>query len=267
MRGLLTALTLLALAAPAVAQTKMIVTVVDKKTSEPITDLRAADFSVTVGKAPRAVRACEYKRGIIDIVLMLDSSLIGERSSRLAPSLIRQLDEKDQMSIVAYDHSAQVIQEFTASQPTLMAALHRIEFGNSPRLTDALYATAADGFEGAAFRRVVLLLTSGVDGPSSVKLEEVIRVCRRNQVSVFPVHMMKFGRSRLEKIARLTGGAPFSETEITKRAADPAATIFRTMRGHYELTVAGNLPLGDDAKITIASLPKKKVFVSYLEME
>jgi len=267
MRVLLTALTLLALAVPAVAQTNVIITVVDKKSGEPFTDLRATDFSIAVGQAPRAVQACEYKQETIDIVLLLDSSLVGEQISRLAPSLIRQLDEHEQMSIVAYDNSAQVIQEFTASQPILMDALQRIEFGNSPRLTDALYATAADGFEGATYRRVILLLTSGVDGPSSVKLEEVIRICRRNQVSVFPVHLLKFGRSRLMKIARLTGGAPFSATEITKRAGDPATTIFRAMRGHYELTVAGNLPLGDDAKITIASHPKKKVFVSYMEME
>jgi hypothetical protein len=144
--------------------------------------------------------------------------------------------------------------------------LKQIQFGNSPRLLDALYAVVADGFEGATFRRAILLLTSGVDGPSSVTQEEVLRICRRNSVSVFPVHLMGYGRSRLRDIARLTGGAAFRAQEISKGAENPAEVIFQAMRGHYQITIGGNLPLGKSAKFEVRGHKSKNLNVSFLEL-
>ncbi len=262
---LILTLTLLAATLPIAADTKLIVTVTDKKSGAPVTDLKASDFVITVGKSPRQVVSAEYTTGPVDVVLMLDSSLIGAQISSLAPSLIRELGEKEQMAIVAYHSAADLIQEFTSSKELLRRALSQVEFGNSPRLLDALYAVAADGFEGSTYRRVILLLTTGVDGPSSVTPEEVAQVCRRNGVSIFPVYMMSYGRSALEKLARVTGGAAFSARNLAKRSSDPAGRVFEVMRGRYDVTLRGNLPLGDKAKVEIRR--KGKYLASYLEVE
>jgi hypothetical protein len=186
--------------------------------------------------------------------------------TRQAPSFIAQLAEEEQMSIVAYDESAEVIQDFTSSQQILRNSLSRIRFGNSPRLLDALYAVAADGFEGATYRRVILALTTGVDGASGVTDTEVLRVCRRNGVSIYPVYTMGYGRSKLEKLARLSGGASFNARALSKLMEDPAPLIVDVMRGHYELTLTGNLPLGDKAKIEVRGQKRKNLLVSYLEL-
>ncbi len=252
-------------AAALTAETTLVVTVTDKKTGAPVKDLRPQEFRIRIGNTPRRVLAAEYETGPVDVVLMLDTSLIGGQISSLAPSLIRELDEKEQMAIVAYHSAADLIQEFTSSKDLLRRALGTVEFGNSPRLLDALYAVAADGFEGSVYRRVILLLTSGVDGPSRVTREEVARICRRNGVSIYPVYMMNYGRSVLEKLARVTAGAAFNARELARRSTDPAARVFEVMRGRYRLTLAGNLPLGDKAKVEIQR--KGKYFASYLEME
>ena len=258
-------ITVLATTLPLGAETKLTVTVVEKKSGAPVKDLKPGEFRVTLGKSPRRVLSAEYETGPVDVVLMLDTSLIGAQISSLAPSLIAELGEKEQMAIVAYHSSADLIQEFTSSKDLLRRALGQVEFGNSPRLLDALYAVAADGFEGSTYRRVILLLTSGVDGPSRVTRDEVARICRRNGVSIFPIYMMGYGRSTLEKLARVTGGAAFSARELAKRSADPAAGVFEVMRGRYRLTLAGNLPLGDQAKVEV--LRKGKYFASYLELD
>ena len=140
MRQLLIVVLLFGFTATALADTKLLVTVTDKKSGESIMGLTASDFTVTVGTASRQVTECEYATGPIDVVLMLDTSLIGQQVSGLAPSLIGQLGQNEQMSIVSFDSSAELVQAFTSSQDVLQEAVSSVRFGNSPRLTDALYA-------------------------------------------------------------------------------------------------------------------------------
>lgn len=256
----------LAVAQPAAAVTKVLVTVVDKKTGQPLTGLKADDFVVSIDKKTRrAVEACEFQTGIIDVMMLVDSSMIGQMVSSIAPDMIGQLAEKEQMAIVSYHSSADLIQEFTSSKDLLRQSLSRVEFGNSPRLLDAVYAAAQSGFEGTAFRRVILLLTTGVDGQGRVGLKETVRVARRNGVSVFPVFVMGYGRAQLEDLARLTGGAAFDLRAMAKPGnPPPPQRIFEVMRGHYVITLQGNLPLGDDLNIEVKN--QKKLLISYLEL-
>jgi Mg-chelatase subunit ChlD len=159
-----------------------------------------------------------------------------------------------------------LIQDFTSSRELLQRAVEEVKYGNSPRLLDALYAAIREGFEGASFRRVVLLLTSGVDGPNSVSEKEVIRLARRNGVSIYPVYVMGYGRSLMERLASQTGGASFNLRDMGERMrGSPAERIFQVVRGHYVLALAGNLPLGDDLKVEVAR--PQKLLVSALPLE
>ena len=269
MRRLQCVLLVLCLALPAAGATKLLVTVVDKKSGEPVTGLKASDFAVTVDKIDKRVEASEYGSGIIDVMLLVDSSLIGEMVRPFAAELVKQLGEKEQMAIVAYHSAADLIQDFTSSKDHLMGALGDIEFGNSPRLLDALFATADTGFEHASFRRVIVLVTTGVDGPSRMRRKEVIRLARRNDISIYPVFFMGYGKSLFQQLARETGGAAFSLQEMSKRMqGSPAERIFEVMRSHYTLTLTGNLPLGDNVKVDLpARKDRKKLLISSLPIE
>ncbi|MCP5110263.1 MAG: hypothetical protein GY953_05460 [bacterium] len=269
MKRLVGVLLVLCLALPAAGVTKLLVTVVDKKSGEPVLDLKASDFAVLVDKVDKRVEACEYGSGVIDVMLLMDSSLIGEMVRPFAVELIKQLGEKEQMAIVAYHSAADLVQDFTASRELLMGSLAEVEFGNAPRMLDALYATADSGFEHASFRRVILLVTTGVDGPSRVRTKEVIRLARRNDVSVYPVFMTGYGKSLFERLARETGGAAFSLREMSKRMREsPAERIFEVMRSHYTLTLTGNLPLGDNVKVDLpARKNRKKLLISSLPLD
>jgi VWFA-related protein len=251
---------------PAAAQTKLLLTVVDKKTGEPVTDLKASEIAVFADKTPRRVEGCEYAAGLIDVMLLLDTSLIGEMVQPFAGDLISQLAPKEQMAIVSFHSSADLIQDFTSSKQLLMRAVEEVKYGNSPHVLDAIYAAANEGFEHSSFRRVVLLLTTGVDAPSRVKEREVVRLCRRNGVSIYPVYMLGYGRSLFEKLAEQTGGAPFNIRELSKNVSgSPAARIFEVVRGRYTLTLSGNLSLGEKVKVEVKR--RRKMLVSYLPLE
>ncbi|MFN3325750.1 MAG: hypothetical protein ACK5AZ_19815 [Bryobacteraceae bacterium] len=261
-----TALCFLLCCLPAAAATKLIVTVVEDRTGKPVTDLTAEEFVVTDDKTPRRVESAEFSGGMIDVMLLMDTSLIGGMVQPVASDLIAQLKDKEQMAIVAFHSSADLIQDFTSSKELLHRAAGTVTYGNTPRLLDALYAAIDGGFESSSFRRVIALLTAGVDGPSRVSEKEVLSLARRNGVSIYPIYVMGYGRSLFEKLARQTGGAVFNLRDLSKASKEPPGPrIFEVLRAHYTLTLTGNLSLGDKLKIEVKR--PGKFFVSALALE
>lgn len=259
-------LTSLALS-PCPAATKLLVTVIQRKSGAPVTGLKAQDFLVTDDRVERRVEAVEFSSSVLmDTMLLLDTSLLGGVVQPVADDLIAQLQPKEQMAIVSFHSAADLIQDFTSSQELLRRAIGSVKYGNSPRVLDALYAAISGGFESSAFRRVIVLLTTGVEGPSRVSEREVIRLARRNGVSIYPVYVVGRERSMFEELAGQSGGASFNLRDM-KKASDepPGPRIFEVVRSYYTLTLAGNLALGDRFKVQVKR--PEKLFVSGLPLD
>lgn len=248
------------------ASTRVLVTVVEQKTGKPVTDLKAADFTLLDDKTPRNVEAAEFTRdSVLDIMLLLDTSLVGGAVQPVAENIVAQLQPKEQMAVVAFHSSADLIQDFTSSRELIMRAIAGVKYGNEPRVLDALYAAIDGGFRNSAFRRVILLLTAGLEGSSRVSERTVIRLARRNGISVYPVYMAGVEKSLFENLARQTGGALLSLRDLKRANQQPGPRIFDVARGHYVLTVQGNLSLGERVKAEVKR--PDKVFVSALPLD
>src|SRR5687767_10691769 len=139
------ALSLLSMAAIQ-ASTRLIVTVVEERTGRPVADLEHSDFAITDQRESLIVEKAEFKQDPIDVMLLLDASLVGEPLQPIAANLIEQLGPKEQMAIVAFHSSADMVQEFTSSKDLLRHAIRSLKFGNSPRVLDALFAAIDGGF-------------------------------------------------------------------------------------------------------------------------
>ena len=234
------------------AATRLLVTVVEQRSGKPVTGLRAEDFTVLDDNKPRAVESAERSPGPMDVMLLLDASQLGAVVQPVAENMIAQLQPKEQMAVVAFHSAADLIQDFTASRELLLRAVASVKHGNAPRTLDALYAAIEGGFQGSTFRRVIVLLTAGVEGPSRMSEREVLRLARRNGVSVFSVFVVSQERSMFERLAQQTGGATFTLRQ-QQRASDTqaAARVFEVLRSQYTLSVAGNLALGERIKIEV----------------
>ena len=251
---------------PASGSTKLLVTVVEQKSGKPVTDLEAGEFTVLDDRTPRKVEEAEFSQGMMDVMLLLDTSLVGEMVRPVADSLIDQLQPKEQMAIVSYHSSADLIQDFTSSRELLMRALGAVKYGNSPRVLDALYAAVDGGFANTTFRRVLVILTTGYEGSGRVSEREVIRLARRNAVSIFPVYAVGAEKSMFEALARQTGGASFNLRDMRKTlSGPPGPRIFEVLRSHYTLSVNGNLSIGERLKVDVQRVGKFSVSALALE--
>ena len=255
-------LVLLALLAvlPLGADTKLLVTVVEARTGEPIRGLQPQDFTVLDDKTPRHVQAAEFSRDTLDLMLLLDTSLAGGLVQPAADNFVAQLEPKEQMAVVAYHSSADLIQDFTSSRELIMRSISQLKYGNQPHVLDALYAAIDGGFQNSVVRRVILLLTSGVEGYSRTNERDVIRLARKNQVSIYPIYALGVERGLLETLGRATGGASFNLRDLQRAGVkEPGKRVFDAVRSHYTLTLNGNLGVSDKLRIEVRQAPKAQI--------
>ena len=260
---------LVATTAPALAQTRILMSAVEAKTGKPIRDLQASEIVITDEKATRAVTELTSPRETVDVMLLLDTGLAGPLVQQLAYDLIDQLAEPEAMAVVSYDDSAQLIQDFTSSKPLLKQSISKVRYGNQPKVLDALVAAIADGFDHATYRRVVLLLTAGYDGSRMTSERDVVKMAQKRGVSIFPIYMSGHMRGMFEGLARQTGGATFNlmsmAKDATQNSRQAAPTIFETIRNPYLATIRGNGNLSERMKIEVKR--PEKVFLSALPVE
>lgn len=262
---------LLGLAAGALPaqEASLIVTVLDERTGEVQTDLRSEHFAVRDGETALRVVSVHVPRGPTDILLLVDTSMVGASVRPLAEAMIEELREDESMALVGYHDTAELLQDFTSEKPFLRKSLDRVEYGNVPRVHDALFASIDGGFEGSAGRKAIVLISAGVVGGSRTAMAEVIERARAKQVSIYAVFGRADARSLLRRFSLRTGGASFSARRLKLAPRQLARRVFEAVRHPYELTVSGVYSLGDRIEVTVAnpSGSKKRLSASALAVD
>jgi VWFA-related protein len=246
-------LTLACAVHPGLSQTgkevRLQVTVTDE-TGAFLHDLTASNFVVSIDKSKLAVREAKVKSDAApaDITLLIDTSVIAGQIANplidITQSFIRGLGPGDQMAIVAYDSSANLIQDFTSSRTLLADALRDMKYGNGAALLDAIYATAESGYANSSGRRVMVLLSTGIDTGSRVKLKDVAPLLRKEKITLYGVSLggrgfFAGGSSEIfEKLTVATGGRAF----YPRKAPDIGGIVNQILgstggREYYDLAV------------------------------
>ena len=82
------------------AATKIVVTVVEHKSGAPVTNLEAKDFAVFDDKTPREVQDAAFTSETLDLMMLLDTSLMGGAVQPVVENFVSQLGPKEQMAVM-----------------------------------------------------------------------------------------------------------------------------------------------------------------------
>ena len=95
--------------------------------------------------------------------------------------------DDDWMAVIAYDIKPEVLVDFTQNKNEILSALSRL---NTPTFSESnLYDTlfeALERLEGVEGRRVIVLVSSGLDTMSKKRLDEILKKVKSSDVTIYP---------------------------------------------------------------------------------
>lgn len=172
------------------------------------------------------------------IVLMIDSSanLKAEiaQLQKTVLAMVNELYEDDQMMVVGFNESAEIIEELTPDLTKLQAAPSKIIRKGFPNLfdgliavSDALSAQAKTGFE----KRAIILISDGYDSESKTKFDKALEALQDENIILYALKAQDRTRGALlrdkpkppavlEQLTIGTGGAifPLDQAEAAAKA-------------------------------------------------
>lgn len=181
------------------------------------------------------------------IILMVDSSsnLRAEPAAlqKAVEAVISELYSDDQMMIVGYNETAEIIEDMTPDLKALEAAPAKLARKGFPNLFDALIAVtdalgnqAKTGIE----KRAIILISDGYDSESKTKFDDALRALQDENIVLYAIQTADRTRGALlrdkpkppmvlERITDGTGGTVFP----FDKAGDAAKTIADDLRKNW----------------------------------
>lgn len=210
---------------------------------KPVNGLTAESFLVYDNGVRQEIASFNRQRVPANIVLLLDASGSVFHQMRFireaARSFIDGLLKEDRVCIMQFADRVELLQDWTGAEKAdnLWKALDwRYHPGESTAFYDGLYLAAEEQLKKREGRRIVILLTDGIDTSERKRasFQEAVNAIRRVEASVYVVSLTASLREAIEK---RTGGA-----------------FNRLLAGYDPREVKRVLALIDEAEEKLASL-------------
>ena len=189
----------------------------------PIYGLKQGDFEIYEDGKRQEITYFRRETDIpLRVGLLLDTSNSARRylefekdaASEFAYMLL-QKSRRHQIFLLTFDGSLEVVVDFSNDRDKLEEAIQELKAGGGKALFDSIYFACkekmvrADNPNGT--RRVLVVVSDGVDSQSERGLDEVISMARLAEVVVYTIGMTSYGFSNpgnkiLKRLAEETGG-------------------------------------------------------------
>ena len=159
-----------------------------------VTDLDQADFTVYEDDQQQEIRSFHTETNLpLRVSLLLDAS--GSILNKLRFEQQVALDffseilrpEMDLASLTTFDFDVNELRDFTDDAQRLAEAVADIRAGGGTELFDALYSTITGSLGRQAGRRVLIVITDGVDNSSEFSLSQAIDAAQKTDVTVYAI--------------------------------------------------------------------------------
>ena len=197
-------------------------TVLDSK-NIPVAGLPRDAFTVLEDGVPQKLTAFRNEDIPISIALVIDNSgSMGHKRNGVmeaALTFVKTSNPRDEIFVVNFNDQLVMDQDFTSKISLLKEALSNVSATGGTAAYDAVYASTRHLVEGAVNdKKVILLITDGVDNASSNSLEETIAyVQSKSGPTIYGIGLFadetkrdkKVGTRALNRMTQETGGLAF----------------------------------------------------------
>jgi Ca-activated chloride channel homolog len=209
-----------------VREVNVTVSVLDKK-GLPVIDLTQDDFKVYEDGRLQTIKY--FRRDPqppLRVGLIMDTSNSARRqlqfqkdaATEFAYNLLQSGGTKNQIFLETFDASSSIVQDFTSDPDILNEKIRKLKAGGGKALYDAIYVACRDKMLKAgnpeATRRVLVVISNGVDVQSQHSLDETISMAHKAETLIYMIDNTPYGYANpgektMQYITEQTGGAPF----------------------------------------------------------
>jgi Ca-activated chloride channel family protein len=208
------------------------VTVLDKR-GVPVIDLTPKDFEIFEDGQRQTIKYFyRGERPPLRIGLILDTSNSArpqmkfekDSASEFAFDLLQGRSSKNQMFLQTFDSTSSIIQDFTNDPNLINDKIRGLRAGGGKALYDAIYFACKNKMltlgPRARTRRVLVIISDGLDVQSEHTLDEAISMAHRAETIIYTIGNAAWGYHNpgdkvLRQLAEDTGGAGFFPRQET----------------------------------------------------
>jgi VWFA-related protein len=240
-----------------------------------IGNLTKDDFTILEDGKPQAIKYFTKETDLpLTIGLLIDVSASQKNLLDIEKQAARQffsqvLRKKDEAFLISFGEDSELLQDYTNSPKLLQAGLSQLQvnsgvggFGPGPVPTisqprgtvlyDAVYLAANEKLRSEVGRKVIVLITDGIDEGSKLKIEEAIEAAQKSDVVIYSMdyadpsaygpfsfgHVSDFA---LQKMSGETGGRVF---KVDRRFTleDAFKQLQDEMRSQYSIAYTSTNP-------------------------
>lgn len=243
-----------------------------------IPNLNKDDFTVLEDGKLQAIKYFTRETDLpLTIGLLIDVSAsqrnLLDIEKRAAHAFFSQvLRKKDEAFLISFGEESELLQDYTNSPKLLQSGLSQLQINSGasgigpgpvptisqPRgtvLYDAVYLAAHEKLRAEVGRKVIVLITDGIDQGSKLKIEEAIEAAQKSDVVIYSIDyadpsaygLFSFGGvsdSALQKMSGETGGRVF---KVGRRHTldDAFKELQDEMRSQYSIAYTSTNPEQD----------------------
>lgn len=170
-----------------------------ERAGQRVTGLDKESFTVLDDGVPQEIVSFERGEVPFTAVLLLDSSesMTGDRLRRAvdgARSFVQSMNRLDEAKVILFADQVRKETPFTSLASLLTLSLGEVEASGGTALNDALYV-GLKRLEGKQGRKILVLLSDGIDVESVLPMQRVRDIVRRNQVVLYWLRLRREGET------------------------------------------------------------------------
>ena len=182
------------------------VTVFDQR-GRILDDLEREDFQLLDDGHPTPIINFVPDSAPINVLLLLDSSgslrdeIHGIRKAALR--FAGSFTKEDRISVIAFSDEIIVLSPWTNQVRRLKRGLRKLKRGYRTAIYDALQETIQTHFSRVSGRRVIILLTDGLDNESTTAYNDVMRILIESQTTLYIVSRTRLVQPKVSDSERV----------------------------------------------------------------